>query len=875
MQRKLAAADLLGERVSVHVGNPQDAKLPQYLASLVVSEDATVPSKAPAAVFPLLRPYDGVACLPIPEADRGRAVKELETCRDEASLEVTPEFLVLRRITGPVGAANWGHESAGPGNTWMSRDSAVKAPLGVLWFGGPAEDKELYRSRHSDPCTARVVNGRLFIYGNGTISAADIYTGRMLWKRRVPDRIPFQNRRSYEAPGPFPGPIGVTSPTAWYVACPEALYVSYGQACEVWDPATGETLQSFTLESADKRKLFWGDLRLWEDMLIAGAGFPTEDVESAFVAADLEELDATALTALTAELRTWAPIAHITKSAEQTDREFAVRCLNLLLEQADLDEHVPAALLDAEQTGEKTATAVKDAAARVKRHRDRMNHVFTPFQSLQSRNRRLVEACFPNVRRNPDKAYWYNLYPWDGTFTKQIMGLERRTGNVAWKQTARYGFPQKSIAVGSGKVFAIDRVEIDRDKYLTRRGTPLPSNPAIRAFDARSGNQLWAVNRDVLGYHLMCCPDQDILIQPSSHDPDPRSWSRKKRTQWVRLIAYRGSDGTVLWDNKLELERSSGRHRMWWNWFVHGDTIVVESYYDSHADFYGFDLRTGKRKTRRSALTGAEVPWGFRRRGGCTKNLCSENLVFFRSSTAGYYDAEHDAGTVNLAGFRTGCKNSLIPAGGILNAPNYASGCTCNYPVFTALALVHMPDVETWTTSTWTYDGAPVKRVGVNLGAPGDCQSPSGTLWLDYPSVGGLSPNIPIAVVPDKVEWFYRHSARMKDGPMRQVTSSGAEGLEKIVLTLSKTGGNAATATPCTVRLFFAEPGNAKPGNRVFDVAVQGKTVLENFDITRETAPATGLVKEISGVRVGDTLTVELKPKTGRTLLCGIEFVCN
>ena len=57
---------------------------------------------------------------------------------------------------------------------------------------------------------------------------------------------------------------------------------------------------------------------------------------------------------------------------------------------------------------------------------------------------------------------------------------------------------------------------------------------------------------------------------------------------------------------------------------------------------------------------------------------------------------------------------------------------------------------------------------------------------------------------------------------MPQVTSSGAEGLEKIVLTLSKTGGNAATATPCTVRLFFAEPGNAKPGNRVFDVAVQG-----------------------------------------------------
>jgi hypothetical protein len=115
----------------------------------------------------------------------------------------------------------------------------------------------------------------------------------------------------------------------------------------------------------------------------------------------------------------------------------------------------------------------------------------------------------------------------------------------------------------------------------------------------------------------------------------------------------------------------------------------------------------------------------------------------------------------------------------------------------------------------------------------------------------------------------------MKGGPMPQVTSSGAEGLEKIVLTLSKTGGNAGTATPCTIRLFFAEPGNTKPGNRVFDVAVQGKTVLENVDITRETAPATGLVKELAGIKVGDTLTVELKPKAGKTLLCGVELIRN
>jgi len=46
---------------------------------------------------------------------------------------------------------------------------------------------------------------------------------------------------------------------------------------------------------------------------------------------------------------------------------------------------------------------------------------------------------------------------------------------------------------------------------------------------------------------------------------------------------------------------------MWWNWFLHQDTVVVESYSDSHADFYGFDLRTGKRKARHSAITDTEI----------------------------------------------------------------------------------------------------------------------------------------------------------------------------------------------------------------------------------------------------------------------------
>ena len=37
---------------------------------------------------------------------------------------------------------------------------------------------------------------------------------------------------------------------------------------------------------------------------------------------------------------------------------------------------------------------------------------------------------------------------------------------------------------------------------------------------------------------------------------------------------------------------------------------------------------------------------------------------------------------------RSGCSNSLIAADGLLNVPNFAVGCVCNYPLQTSFALV-------------------------------------------------------------------------------------------------------------------------------------------------------------------------------------------
>ena len=76
--------------------------------------------------------------------------------------------------------------------------------------------------------------------------------------------------------------------------------------------------------------------------------------------------------------------------------------------------------------------------------------------------------------------------------------------------------------------------------------------------------------------------------------------------------------------------------------------------------------------------------------GGCGYAIAGEHLITMRQSYATYCDA--DTGKVHqLKGFRPGCRNSLLPADGVLCAPAFAHGCACNLGIFTSLGLIHQP----------------------------------------------------------------------------------------------------------------------------------------------------------------------------------------
>jgi len=289
-----------------------------------------------------------------------------------------------------------------------------------------------------------------------------------------------------------------------------------------------------------------------------------------------------------------------------------------------------------------------------------------------------------------------------------------------------------------------------------------------------------------------------------------------------------------------------------------------------------YRLLTGEQMKYEHPLTGKDIHRTWKRNYGCNYPIASEHIMTFRSGAAGFFDLANMSGTGNFGGFKSGCTINLVAADGVLNAPDYTRTCQCSYQNQTSLAMAYMPDadIETWTFNPITWDGEPVKRVGINFGAPGDHIADNGTLWLDYPSVGGDSPDIPVRVSPEEPAWYRFHSSRITGDTHRWAAASGGNGISDITVTLSEAE---TEPRPYTVILYFTEPETIDEGERVFDVYIQGTRCLTHFDIVRETGNSKTLVmKKFENISIDQNLKLEFK--TANTsqkmpVISGIEIV--
>jgi hypothetical protein len=183
------------------------------------------------------------------------------------------------------------------------------------------------------------------------------------------------------------------------------------------------------------------------------------------------------------------------------------------------------------------------------------------------------------------------------------------------------------------------------------------------AFKASNGERLWAKELDLKGpknqnLRLIYGEGNDVLL-----------------AVYGRTSAYRGQDGALLWDAPLQGTEEAMLHH----------SLLITQYGELYDPF------SGKRLPGHLWVGKPNTNWDLGGVRGCNRGLAGEHLALIRDGHASYFDLQSRRQTF-FRGVRAGCTNSLIPAGGLLNAPNFSHGCSCNYAVFGSLAFVHVPE---------------------------------------------------------------------------------------------------------------------------------------------------------------------------------------
>jgi len=271
LRQRLNALGLYGRRASAIVGDPSDLEFAPYLASLVTFEDPVAAGFGRGGTFvrrlyPMLRPYGGAACLALTDQDHAKLDGWVNRAAlHGADVKRSAKWTSIIRTSPPAGSAPWLGQNADAGNTRCSKDRLVKAPLGVLWWGN-ALSNSLVLPRHGEGPVEQVVGGRLFIEGPDSLTACDVYTGRVFWTRA------FEGLgKNYISTKHQQGAHSIGSN---FFATADAVYVSAGTRCHLLDPATGRTRKQFKLPDGSK----WQFLLVYKDLLIAGHK-PIIDVE--------------------------------------------------------------------------------------------------------------------------------------------------------------------------------------------------------------------------------------------------------------------------------------------------------------------------------------------------------------------------------------------------------------------------------------------------------------------------------------------------------------------------------------------------------------------------------------------------------------------
>jgi len=239
---RLVSAGHYGSRIAVQeFKNRKRLPFAPYFANLVVAtgDAGGVPGKE---LYRVLRPCGGA--MDLSDMKAPAAVRLIQDAGIPNAEVRVPGLVVRGRLPG---AGRWRHYLGNGARTGVGDESRVRLPLQVLWFGGPGPDRMI--DRHSRVSPPLYNDGRVFVTGANHVIAFDAYNGRELWSR---------------------GMTGVARHNAPHFganicADDNSLYVALGDTCHRLDQVTGRTLRTHELP-----KDLAENLRKWDYVGVSG-----------------------------------------------------------------------------------------------------------------------------------------------------------------------------------------------------------------------------------------------------------------------------------------------------------------------------------------------------------------------------------------------------------------------------------------------------------------------------------------------------------------------------------------------------------------------------------------------------------------------------
>ncbi|MCA9014759.1 MAG: PQQ-binding-like beta-propeller repeat protein [Planctomycetaceae bacterium] len=255
LRKKFLDVGKYGMEIQVIQADPDTFPLPHYLADLVI--DQTPAEKSATAMTEKLnavRPYGGVACLTVNNANR-KLIEQATASLDQTHWKVQRQskLVILKRQGALPGSSDWTHECSDAARSYFSRDQLVKSPLGILWYGdGPGYGFHKFKD-YGRGVKPQVAGGRLVAFDDRAkrLTAIDAYTGRLLW--------------NFDA--------GTT--IVRYATLPDAIIVGRNAECLILNPADGSVIKTLPCQLDPKLTGVPGvvDVRVSNSLILIAVGF--------------------------------------------------------------------------------------------------------------------------------------------------------------------------------------------------------------------------------------------------------------------------------------------------------------------------------------------------------------------------------------------------------------------------------------------------------------------------------------------------------------------------------------------------------------------------------------------------------------------------